>query len=203
MEDSTQTQGPLKTSDVDSGSRLLILGLGNLLCGDDGLGALVAQRIAETRTIPEGVQVLDGGTLGLALLPYLEDAERAILVDAIAVDGPPGTLVRLEGDAVGPAVAARLSVHQVGVSDLIEAARWRGRVPPTLVLLGSVPETIELGVGLSPRVQATFAALIDVVCEEAGRLGYPLEKRAGDDPSAVAPWSRTAGGGLPGLPSAD
>jgi hydrogenase maturation protease len=187
---------------VDSRSRLLILGLGNLLCSDDGLGALAAQRIAETRTLPDGVKVLDGGTLGLALLPYLEDAERAILIDAIAADGPPGTLVRLEGDEVGPAVAARLSVHQVGVSDLIEAARWRDRVPPTLVLLGSVPETIELGVGLSPRVQATFPQLIEVVCEEAGRLGFSLEKKAGDDPSAVARGSSAAGGGLPVLPSA-
>ena len=187
---------------MDSSSRLLILGLGNLLCTDDGLGALVAQRIAETRTIPDGVKVLDGGTLGLQLLPYLEDAERAILVDAIAADGPPGTLVRLEGDEVGPAVAGRLSMHQVGVSDLIEAARWRDRVPLTLVLLGSVPETTELGVGLSPRVQATVSQLIDVVCEEARRLGYPLEKKAGDDPSAVAGWRHVVGGGLPGLPSA-
>src|SRR5512135_3845944 len=73
---------------VDSSSRLLILGLGNLLCGDDGLGALAAQRIAETRVLPDGVKVLDGGTLGLSLLPYLEDAESAILVDAIAADGP-------------------------------------------------------------------------------------------------------------------
>jgi hydrogenase maturation protease len=189
---------------VDSCSRLLILGLGNLLCGDDGLGALAAQLIAETRTVPDGVKVLDGGTLGLALLPYLEDAERAILVDAIQADAPPGTLVRLEGEDVGPAVAARLSVHQVGVSDLIEAARWHDRVPPTLVLLGSVPETTELGVGLSPRVQATFEELVDIVCEEARRLGYPLEKRAGDDPSAHAPGVRAAGGvGLRLVPPGD
>ncbi len=187
---------------MDSRSRLLILGLGNLLCSDDGLGALVAQRIAETRALPDGVKVLDGGTLGLQLLPYLEDAERAILVDAIAADGPPGTLVRLDGEDVGPAVAARLSVHQVGVSDLIEAARWRGRVPPTLVLLGSVPETTELGVGLSPRVQATFPQLIESVCAEADRLGYPLEKKAGDDQSLAAHGSDAAGGGLPVVPPA-
>lgn len=177
---------------MDSRSPLLILGLGNLLCSDDGLGALVAQRIAESRTCPDEVKILDGGTLGLALLPYLEDAERAILVDAIQAEAPPGTLVRLEGEEVGPAVAARLSVHQVGVSDLIEAARWHDRVPPTLVLLGSVPETTELGVGLSPSVQATFPELVDLVCEEARRLGYPLEKRAGDDPSAPAPGDRAA-----------
>ncbi len=172
---------------MDSRSNLLILGLGNLLCSDDGLGALVAQQIAGTRVVPEGVKVLDGGTLGLALLPYLEDADRAILVDAVAADAAPGTLVRLDGDEVGPAVAARLSVHQVGVSDLIEAARWRGRVPPTLVLLGAVPETTELGVGLSPRVAASVPALLAAVCDEAGRLGYPLELRADHDTNRAAP----------------
>ncbi len=172
---------------MDSASRLLILGLGNLLCSDDGLGALVAAAIAETRDLPEGVRVLDGGTLGLSLLPYLEDAERAILVDAIQADAPPGTIVRVEGEDVGPAVAARLSVHQVGVSDLIEAARWRGRVPPTLVLLGIVPETTELGVGLSAPVRASAGDLLTIVCEEARRLGFPLEPKAGHAPRSFDP----------------
>jgi hydrogenase maturation protease len=147
---------------MDSRSSLLILGLGNLLCSDDGLGAFVAQAVADSRVIPEGVKVLDGGTLGLSLLPWLEDAER------------------LDGEEVGPAVAARLSVHQVGVSDLIEAARWRERIPPTLVLLGIVPFTTELGVGLSEPVFAGLPALVDLVCEEAARLGFPLERKSDD-----------------------
>ena len=172
---------------MDSRSRLLILGLGNLLCSDDGVGALVAAAIAETRDLPDGVRVLDGGTLGLSLLPYLEDAERAILVDAIQANAPPGTIVRLEGDAVGPAVAARLSVHQVGVADLIDAARLRGRVPPTLVLLGIVPQTIELGVGLSAPVRDSTSELLSVVCEEARRLGFPLAPKAGHDPRSFDP----------------
>jgi hydrogenase maturation protease len=164
-----------------SESKLLILGLGNLLCTDDGVGPAVAQAIAGTRVVPDGVQVLDGGTLGLALLPYLEDAECAILVDAIEIDAPAGTLVRLEGDEVGPAVAARLSVHQVGVSDLIEAARWRERIPPTLVLHGVVPQSTELGIELSPRVQAAVPSLIDAVLDEARALGFPLPpKRCSD-----------------------
>jgi hydrogenase maturation protease len=166
---------------VDSRSPLLILGLGNLLCRDDGVGAVAAQVIAGTRVIPDGVEVLDGGTLGLALLPYLEDAEQAILVDAIQIDAPPGTLVRLDGDEVGPAVASRLSVHQVGVADLIEAARWRGRIPPTLVLLGVVPETTELGVELSPRVQAALPGLLASVYDEARRLGFPLPPKSRHD----------------------
>jgi hydrogenase maturation protease len=162
---------------------LLILGLGNLLCSDDGVGVVAVQAIAEARIVPEEVQVLDGGTLGLALLPYLEDAERAILVDAIQVDAPPGTLVRLEGDEVGPAVASRLSVHQVGVSDLIEAARWRGRVPPKLVLLGVVPQSIELGLELTPPVRSALPGLLDAVCDEARALGFALPPKRRHDVS--------------------
>jgi hydrogenase maturation protease len=167
----------------DSPAPLLILGLGNLLCTDDGVGVVTVQALAETRIVPDGVQVLDGGTLGLALLPYLEDAERAILVDAIQTDAPPGTLVRLEGDEVGPAVAARLSVHQVGVSDLIEAARWRGKVPPRLVLLGVVPLSIELGLDLSPPVRSALPDLMNAVCDEARALGFPLLPRRRHDVS--------------------
>lgn len=175
-----------------SGSSLLILGLGNLLCSDDGVGVVAVQAIAGTRIVPDGVQVLDGGTLGLALLPYLEDAERAILVDAIALDAPPGTLVRLEGEEVGPAVAARLSVHQVGVADLIEAARWRGRVPPRLVLLGVVPASTDLGVDLSPPVRAALPGLLASVLDEARALGFPLSPKrpgqAAENPSSVTAW---------------
>jgi hypothetical protein len=69
----------------------------------------------------------------------------------------------------------------VGVSDLIEAARWHERVPPTLVLLGLVPLTTELGVGLSAPVLAGLPALVDLVCEESGRLGFPLEMKSGHD----------------------
>ncbi len=179
---------------MDSRSSLLILGLGNLLCRDDGVGPVVAQTIAETRIVPDGVRVLDGGTLGLSLLPYLEDADRAILVDAIEADAPAGTLVRLEGEEVGPAVASRLSVHQVGVADLVEAARWRERVPPSLVLVGLVPETTELGVGLSAGVLAALPNLVDRVCEEACRAGFPLEKKPGD-----VERSKNAGRDRPGV----
>ncbi|HEY3380336.1 MAG TPA: HyaD/HybD family hydrogenase maturation endopeptidase [Vicinamibacterales bacterium] len=166
---------------MDSRSSLLILGLGNLLCTDDGAGAFVVQEIAETRVAPDGVRILDGGTLGLALLPYLEDAERAILVDAVQVDAPPGTVIRLEGEEVGPAIASHLSVHQVGVADLLDAARWRERVPPELTLLGVVPLSTELGYGLSAPVDAAFDDLVARVCQEAARLGFPLSMKQPHD----------------------
>ena len=160
--------------------RLLILGLGNVLCGDDGLGAVAIARLRARYEIPEGMSVLDGGTLGLSLLPYVEDAEKVILVDAIRAEAPPGSFVRLEGEEVGPAVAGRLSVHQVGVADLLDAARWRGRLPEELVLLGLVPETLEVGLTRSARVEAGLPGLVDRVVQEVSRLGFELHPRSHD-----------------------
>ncbi len=156
---------------------LLILGLGNVLCGDDGLGAAAVWRIHADYELPAGVEVLDGGTLGLSLLPWLEDAERVILVDAIQADALPGSPVRLTGEDVGPAVALRLSPHQVGVSDLLDAARWRDRLPRELILLGLVPETLGVSVELSPVVRAGLPGLVARVVEEARRLGFDLLPR--------------------------
>ena len=153
---------------------LLILGLGNVLLGDDGVGAAVVARLRDEYDYPGDVQVLDGGTLGLALLPYVEEAGAVILVDAILDDGPAGTFVRLDGDDVAPAVATRLSPHQVGVADLLDGARWRERYPDRVVLLGLVPESIDLGVGLSAPVAANFAQLVGRVVDEAAELGFVL-----------------------------
>jgi hydrogenase maturation protease len=113
----------------------------------------------------------------MALLGELSEARAAILVDAVAADAPAGTLVRVEGDDVAPAVLERLSPHQVGVADLLGAARLLGRDPPTLVLLGAVPQSLELGVGCSPPVAASLDALIEAVAGECRALGHPLVER--------------------------
>jgi hydrogenase maturation protease len=157
---------------------LLVLGLGNVLLGDDGIGPAAIARLRGAHEIPDGAHVLDGGTLGLSLLPYLEDARTVILVDAVAADAPAGTLLRLEGADVGPAVAERLSPHQVGVADLLEAARWHDREPARLVLLGVVPESIELGLGLSEPAQRSLPGLVELVCAEARACGFPFAAAA-------------------------
>lgn len=155
-------------------TELLILGLGNVLCGDDGVGVAAVDRLRADYAAPAGVQVLDGGTLGLSLLPWLQDAERLIVVDAIAADGPPGSLVRLEGKDVAHAAAHRLSVHQVGVSDLLDGVSLLGQAPSVLILVGVVPESMELTVDLTPAVAAGLPALIAQVLREAAALGFPL-----------------------------
>ena len=138
-----------------------------MLLRDDGVGSAAVAALIDQYETPDRVSVLDGGTLGLALLPYLEDAESVILVDAVKADAPPGTLVRLAGDDVGPAVATRLSPHQIGVADLLDGAHWRDRYPSRVLLLGIVPESLDLEVGLSPHVAAALPRLVECVVEGA------------------------------------
>jgi hydrogenase maturation protease len=160
---------------------LLVLGLGNPLCHDDGVGVVAVTRILERWTPGPGVTVMEGGTLGLWLLPLLESYRTVLLLDAIRADGDPGTLVRIDGEEVARAAAHRLSVHQVGVGDLMDAAQLRGTLPPRLLLLGVVPETVSLGLGLSPRVEKALPLLIQRVVDACTELGHPLQPRTGDE----------------------
>ena len=153
---------------------VVLLGLGNVLLGDDGVGVAAVHALLRTHRAPPGVRVLDGGTLGIALLDLLDADAALVLVDAVAADAPPGTLVRLEGNEIGDAVATRLSPHQFGVADLLTAARFASRYPAEVVLLGVVPQAIALGLGLTPPVAETLPALIDAIRLELERLGSPL-----------------------------
>src|SRR5271169_4211363 len=98
-----------QATSVSGPVELLVLGLGNPLCGDDGAGIAAVARLRTRWQAPEGVLVLDGGTLGLALMAYLYESPRAILVDAIRTGDPPGTIVRLRGEDVAHAAAGKLS----------------------------------------------------------------------------------------------
>ena len=164
--------------------RLLVLGLGNVLLSDDGLGIAAVSLLERHYQAPDGVSVLDGGTLGLALLPLLEEADDAILVDAVRADAPPGSLVRLDGDAVPPAVRERLSPHQIGVADLLDGVRLRGRSPRRIALLGLVPETLELGVARSAAVEAGIPDLVERIVTEARGMGYAFTPRRLDETRA-------------------
>jgi hydrogenase maturation protease len=163
---------------------LLVLGLGNLLCGDDGLGVTAVNAIARRYRVPEGVRLLDGGTLGLSLLGWLAEAEDILLVDAIRDGGAPGTLVRLEGDEVEHAARERLSVHQIGVADLLDSLRLLDAWPRRLALLGLEPEHLDLGLSRSQAVERALPILVDAVVAEIRDRGHRLTPRTDHEESA-------------------
>jgi len=153
---------------------VLVLGLGNVLLADDGLGAAAIARIERDYRTPPGVRFEDGGTLGLSLLGLIADSDRVILVDAVRADAPPGTLVRLDGADVAEAVWNRLSPHQVGVADLLEAARLIDFYPSAVTLLGLVPEVIDLAVVRSNAVDSGLDELVAAIVGEVQSLGYRM-----------------------------
>lgn len=176
-------------------AELLVVGLGNVLCSDDGAGPAVVGRLAAQWETPPGVTVTDGGTLGLSLLALLADAEDVLIVDAVTVPGlAPGTLVRLTGEDVPSATRDQLSVHQVGVADLLDALRLLDRLPRRLELLGVVPSSIELGFGCTPAVAASLEGLVAAVVNEAASRGFTFQPREDPLDAALAPARSRAGG---------
>jgi hydrogenase maturation protease len=172
--------------------RMLVLGLGNVLCGDDGLGVAAIARLAERWEVAPEVVVADGGTLGLSLLGLFDGMDEVLLVDAILADAAPGALVALDGDDVAPAARARLSVHQVGVADLLDALDLLGTRPRRLSLLGLVPEQIELGMERSPAVERALPLLVERVVRELRERGHAVAPRRSGGAQAQTPVDRDA-----------
>ena len=139
--------------------RTLVLGLGNPLMGDDGIGLVALQQLRERR-LPSGVELVDGGTWGMNLLHIIEGADTVILLDAIRAGGAPGAVIELEGDAVPRRLALKLSPHQIDLAEVLALAALRGTVPPRLLAIGLEPDVVEMSTALSPAVEAALPALL-------------------------------------------
>jgi len=150
---------------------VVVLGLGNLLRRDEGLGVLAVQRLAETLVFDCPLRLIDGGTLGLGLLSELEGASRLLVLDAVLGEGPPGSAVRLAGDDVPVFFGKLVSAHDIGLPDILAVMRLRGSGPDEVVVLGLVPAEIELGWGLSEPLEASLDALVSAARDELGRWG--------------------------------
>jgi hydrogenase maturation protease len=144
----------------------LVVGLGNPLRGDDGIGVRVVQALME-RPLPAGVEVVDGGTQGLGLVSLLEDRRRVIVVDAANVGRTPGEFVRFtpeEAKLLGG--DQRLSIHEAGLRDALLLAQVLGVLPDEVVILGVQPANMDWDQDLSPAVLAALPRLVAAVLEE-------------------------------------
>lgn len=149
---------------------LLVLGIGNVLLRDEGVGVAVARALVEAQAtgrvrLPRETEIVDGGTLGLDLLPMIQDASAVILVDAVNLGQAPGTVTILRDDTVQAALSGHVSPHQIGVGDLVAAARLTGTMPSRLTLVGIQPGEIAIGLELTESV----AAAVDVAVEAVRR----------------------------------
>ena len=145
--------------------KIVVLGVGNLIMSDDGVGMRCIEYLDATGALPPGVVTIDGGTSTHELLVDLEDLDLLVIVDAIA-GGEPGAIVRLEGDRIPQAFSNKLSPHQHGINDLLANLRLLGREPGRVVVLGTTPVVVALGLELSPAIAAVLPTLAARVVAE-------------------------------------
>ncbi len=145
---------------------ILVLGLGNLVMSDDALGSRAIVELERRYRFPEQVALIDGGTLGLDLLPRLEGIDKLLVIDALQMGAAPGAVFRLSGEEVPRAFANKLSVHQMGLQDLLAVAELQGHLPAELVVWGTQSASIEMGMEMSPPVQQAMEEVIAGVVRE-------------------------------------
>ena len=139
----------------------LILGIGNYLMGDEGIGVHLANRM-ESQMLPEGVEVLDGGTGGFHLLEYFEKYDHVILVDATLDNNTPGT-IRLIKPKFAKDFPPAMSTHDIGMKDLISALQILGKMPEIDLLVVSIESIQQQGIELTPEIENIVPNLIDQV----------------------------------------
>jgi hydrogenase maturation protease len=173
----------VKDDDPNTPSRrIVVLGVGNLLWADEGFGVRCVEALGERYDVPPDVELLDGGTLGLALVPLLLDASHVLLFDAVAHRGEPGSLIVARDNEV-PALmyGNKLSVHQVGMNDILASLDLLGHRPECFTVVGVRPvELADYGGSLTERVQSQLPEALRLGVEELGRWGVEVRAREGD-----------------------
>jgi hydrogenase maturation protease len=182
---------------------ILVLGIGNLLWADEGFGVRCVERLAAGYEFPASVKLIDGGTQGLYLLPLVQAAERLLILDAIDYGLAPGSLRRIDGDAVPAYLSAKkMSLHQTGFQEVLALARLTGDAPRETVLIGCQPESLDdyggslrdcVHAALEPAERMALDVLAEWGVEPRARMlpdtdtsGLSLLRYAAERPSAEA-----------------
>jgi len=150
---------------------ILVLGVGNVLLTDEGIGVRVVESLYDNYQFPTNVEVIDGGTAGMELLEIIANRDHVILIDAVNTGADAGTVVTLEGDEVPALFRDRISPHQLGISDLLGVMTLTGELPKEFTLFGAVPFSMDTGVTLSKEMKPLMAELVSLVVNKLTTLG--------------------------------
>lgn len=160
-------------------NRIVVLGVGNILLTDEGVGVRVVEELDRRYAFPDNVSLVDGGTQGLALMATIQEADHLVVVDAVMGGGTPGTIYRLEKEDLPKGLRMKQSAHD---SDLIEALNLSALIdqsPQSVVVIGIEPESLTpFNLELSEPVKGKVEELIKLVLDELSTLGIEPEKKS-------------------------
>lgn len=139
---------------------ITILGIGNIILRDEGLGVRAVEFLQQQFDFPEEIQLLDGGTLGIELTYFLDSTEKLLIIDSIDGAKNPGTLFRLEGDSIRKHFSEKISAHEIGIQDVLTSMEITGRKIPETIVIGAQPFDLEAGLELSRGMKKLFPWII-------------------------------------------
>jgi hydrogenase maturation protease len=150
---------------TDDKKPILILGLGNLLLKDEGIGVHIVQQMKDM-TLPEDVEIMDGGTMGLDLVYYVEGRKKVIVIDTVKAGHPPGTLYRFTEKSIVYSQNVFRTAHGINFTDVIRYVQASGKKPEEIIFIGAEPEDMNEGIELSPKIAAKIPKIIELVLRE-------------------------------------
>ncbi len=154
-----------------------VLGIGNLLLKDEGVGVHVIKKLKEEYQFPDSVNLIDGGTMGLDLLPFFEGNDKVLIIDAVNFNKKPGTIDVVDGDKIPGHFNTKLSVHQIGLPDMLFAARLMGITPSEMCLIGIQPKSMETGIEMSDEIKKQVEPLLDRVIQKLKEWGIDAVRK--------------------------
>lgn len=154
--------------------RIVILGVGNILLSDEGIGVRAVEELGRRYRLPPEVVLLDGGTSGMELLDDLANCDLLVMADCVRAGNPPGTLLRLKDEEIPALFRTKLSPHQVGLPDVLATLLITHEAPAHTVLFGVEPESLATGMDLTPPVAAMLAPLVDAIAREIESAGLAV-----------------------------
>jgi hydrogenase maturation protease len=155
--------------------RIVVLGVGNILLSDEGIGVRAIEKLQLDYDLPPEVVVIDGGTTGMEMLDDLSKSDHIIIIDAVRSGKAPASIVRLTGEQVPVFFKTKLSPHQIGLSDVLATLAFIDEQPGGVTVIGVEPVSLETGMALSPQVEARLPELMDLVVTELRELGIVVK----------------------------
>jgi hydrogenase maturation protease len=158
--------------------RILVLGVGNTLMRDDGVGVQAVGALADGYELAANVRVIDGGVAGLRLLGEIAGADILIIVDAVKCGGTPGSIYRLGQEDLHPRRGPFVSAHEVGIAELLAAAEFTGRLPETHIIGIEPLETETVGLELSLPLRRALPQAVAAIIERLRSHGVELKRKS-------------------------
>ena len=182
------TAKPNKKPSADF-ANILIIGMGNVLMQDEGIGVRAVEDLGCRYHLPAQVQLVDGGTTGMELFDPMRRAGCLIIADAVNADMPPGSLVRIANEEIRAFFQTKLSNHQLGLSDLLALLMFKGEMPRHVAIIGMVPYELQNRLGLSLPALRALNGMVKMLIDELTGLGVSAIPR---QTSLTGHWRRQA-----------